>query len=313
VVLFLHGVEDGSSGQGYSREAFDAAHLGFGVQAHHGWLDDGWNVGAFYWNQFADEANPLDAEAKIWTAHGPRGMRYRLNDRTYGTALAPDTPVGELLYAAFLSALAGNTSRNIRLAGHSLGAELACYLGARIMEDCRAGLISDRYMIRRIAMIEPAWSPDCRAYLGDGDGRGDSPAGRVMAALEGMVRDWGGRNGFCFEVYSSTALEYLVENPVTQLSDMAGGTVRLRLDCFRAGEIKRRHRSAYLYYFASYSFAPPPECVARGGCARPTGDFAPSAATPDARVAERMGCGEAWEQAGGTDTFTPADDWFERR
>ncbi|PHQ80862.1 MAG: hypothetical protein COB66_03720 [Coxiella sp. (in: Bacteria)] len=36
----------------------------------------GWNVGVFYWNQFADEANVVDAEAKIYSAHGIMSMRW---------------------------------------------------------------------------------------------------------------------------------------------------------------------------------------------------------------------------------------------
>ncbi len=32
------------------------------------WLDGGWNVGIFYWNQLADEEMPQDTESKIWTS-----------------------------------------------------------------------------------------------------------------------------------------------------------------------------------------------------------------------------------------------------
>jgi hypothetical protein len=41
-----------------------------GVQA-------GYNVGIMYWNQFADEDEVKDAEAKIWTATGTRAMRWK--------------------------------------------------------------------------------------------------------------------------------------------------------------------------------------------------------------------------------------------
>ena len=43
------------------------------------WKADGWNVAIFYWNQMADEDEVKDAEAKIWSTNGPKGMRYRLN------------------------------------------------------------------------------------------------------------------------------------------------------------------------------------------------------------------------------------------
>lgn len=32
------------------------------------WIQAGWNVGAFYWNQYADEELPQDTECKIWTS-----------------------------------------------------------------------------------------------------------------------------------------------------------------------------------------------------------------------------------------------------
>jgi hypothetical protein len=41
------------------------------------WIAAGWNIGVFHWEQFADEGEVKDAEAKIWTATGPRAMRWR--------------------------------------------------------------------------------------------------------------------------------------------------------------------------------------------------------------------------------------------
>jgi len=92
-----------------------------GTDTAAGWINAGWNVGIFVWNQFSDETTGvsgawfgdgpppqgvLDAEAKIWTANGPRGMRWRDWDDDdpfpipdgYSDA-PPGTPsAGELFY-----------------------------------------------------------------------------------------------------------------------------------------------------------------------------------------------------------------------
>ncbi len=57
-VIYIHGWQNGSSQRG-SRETFNYkqndATYGIDVNAADAWISAGWNIGIFYWNQFADE------------------------------------------------------------------------------------------------------------------------------------------------------------------------------------------------------------------------------------------------------------------
>lgn len=54
------------------RETFNWFHndqvYGLDIDAADAWIDEGWNVGIFYWNYHADEETPQDSECKIWTS-----------------------------------------------------------------------------------------------------------------------------------------------------------------------------------------------------------------------------------------------------
>lgn len=104
-MILFHGWQNGSSQNGYNREGFYFSYAD--VQLAQAWKDKGWNVGLFYWNQFADEGEVKDAEAKIWSAQGPRGMRYRQSDGSYSTLQSSDllTPQNqvETMYADIMT------------------------------------------------------------------------------------------------------------------------------------------------------------------------------------------------------------------
>ena len=122
-VIYFHGWQNGSSADGYSRENFEFEDIDQNTAK--AWKDNGWNVGIFHWGQFADESEVKDAEAKMWSKNGPQGMRYRLSDGSYSTQQSPNKSVGQIAFEQITTALASNTSGNIRFAGHSLGNQLA--------------------------------------------------------------------------------------------------------------------------------------------------------------------------------------------
>ena len=70
-VIYVHGFARRTTARRF-RETFNWAHndaaYGLDVNAADAWLDAGWNVGIFYWNQLADEEMPQDTESKIWTS-----------------------------------------------------------------------------------------------------------------------------------------------------------------------------------------------------------------------------------------------------
>ena len=76
-VIYVHGWEVGHTQRQY-REVFDYAFMGGPKQyLAEPWINDGWNVGVFYWNQFSDELLPGHAEAKIWTHRSVAKMRWK--------------------------------------------------------------------------------------------------------------------------------------------------------------------------------------------------------------------------------------------
>ena len=74
-VIFCHGWAL-ESAKFHARETFfwksNDPKYGLEVNTANAWIEDGWNVGIFYWSQLAAEPSVNDAEAKMWTAHGPK-------------------------------------------------------------------------------------------------------------------------------------------------------------------------------------------------------------------------------------------------
>ena len=84
-IIYVHGWQNGST-PNRSRETWDASDTGGpDLDLADAWRQDGYNVGILYWNQFADESEVKDAEAKIWTATGPRSMRWRKSNGSYSS------------------------------------------------------------------------------------------------------------------------------------------------------------------------------------------------------------------------------------
>jgi len=95
------------------------------------WLEKGWNYGIFYWDQFADERCLSDAELKIWmNPSRPQGLAWNSYNATskklarmhYDNSVAS---MGHLCAETLRFALRDFTGSDLRLAGHSIGAQLA--------------------------------------------------------------------------------------------------------------------------------------------------------------------------------------------
>lgn len=85
-IIYFHGWQPASGG---NKEGFNWDPPGSvnepPIQTLTEWKNNGWNVGIFFWNQFADEGTIWElagvyvsqAEAKIWSSQGPKGLRYK--------------------------------------------------------------------------------------------------------------------------------------------------------------------------------------------------------------------------------------------
>ena len=308
-VIYFHGWQNGSSADNYSRESFTFEDNGNSL-SHLGWKQRGWNVGIFYWNQFADEGEVKNAEAKLWSASGPKGMRYRLDDGSYSTAQSPNKSVGELAFEQITTALANNTSGNIRFAGHSLGNQLAVFTASQINDAVNSGTVSANVMPNRIALLDPFWSKNGKSYLGDqnGDGSHDWTGERTRWAISEMIAD----QDVAVEWYKSSAIYDLwIGDQNTPLEGIVNLN-HLRFWYLSATDIAGKHINARHWYFQSMGDAEPEEVTINWwGRRKTTGSDAASARTSDNRIRNMMGDDHQWDQVEGRYTAKTSDDQFE--
>lgn len=129
-----------------------------------------WNVAVFYWTPFADEYSSLgsvdDAEAKIYSATIRQKMRWaymKPGDTTLhycevgqSNCLMPTDAqghpkdVGDLAYEAIVNAIPSiNNQQEFRLAGQSLGAQLATVVAQRLADN------NPTLMPTRLVLLDP--------------------------------------------------------------------------------------------------------------------------------------------------------------
>lgn len=307
-VIYFHGWQSGSSEDNYDREDFEFSDVS--TNTIKAWKNQGWNVGIFHWNQFADESEVKDAEAKIWSANGPKGMRYRLDDGSYSTAQSPNQSVGDIAFEQVTTVLANNYSGNLRLVGHSLGNQLAVNVAKQINQGINAGTVSSSLAPTRIALLDPFWSQDGKSYLGDSNNDGDNDwTGEVTRwAIEGLITDqdvaveWY-KTSLIFDVWigdQNTALE----------SDVA--LINNRFWYLDSWDVVSKHVHARHWYFMSMATDAPEEVTINWwGKRSKTGYDAASASTSDYRIKIMMGDDNEWDQVEGRYTADPSDDQFE--
>lgn len=179
-LLITHGAQPGILASGGDR--FGTSE-GFGALLRV-WLALGWNVGVFYWTQFADEsiANFMRAEAKIWTPRYFNNMEYTYLPAGGGAVSVGDASlehdVSQLFVQHYVDhfhlaagtaqgargpqAPAGKRRRvypaEIRLAGHSLGAQLVTRVAWLLLQEPPNNPV-------RVELLDPVFSPFRQGYL----------------------------------------------------------------------------------------------------------------------------------------------------
>lgn len=300
-IIYIHGWQPNSTVSHY-RETFAYEVDGTVYDLAETWLNRGWNVGIFYWNQFADELDVRNAEAKIWSAEGRYGMRWRKQDGSYSTAgVPPGKSVGDLLAEAYCQAMAGYRGNNVRIAGHSLGNQLAVALARMIYERAAAGEIPANLVPKRVALLDPFWSNGAKDYL---NGRW---TGEVVREYVGFLAE----RGVVFEQYKSSAILDLGIGDKNRDLEKKTAYTRIYPWYIPAVDVAGRHNAAKFIYFQSFQNPPPVELqLFHPGQLLPTGKAAASAATPDERIREMMETGGHWEQVKGLYTVATDDDRF---
>lgn len=207
------------------------------------WREKGWNVGIVYWTQLADELEVKDAEAKIWTANGSKGMRWLSSDGKYR-----DSGLNEGLIDVFAKELIDKlddfSGEQLRITGHSLGSQLALGVSLRLHES----LIPSELQPQRVALLDPFSSNDPKSYL-NGDWVGEEMRD-ILAELSDR--------GVAVEAYRSSAVAstLIIGDANNELLNATAFT-ELRPWYFNSVQIAQKHSAAIWHYFWSFDFNPP--------------------------------------------------------
>ena len=300
-MIYFHGWQLGSSEDNFRREGFyfedgDVNTVQF-------WKNKGWNVAIFYWNQFADEVEVKDAEAKIWSVNGPRNMRYRQSNGNYSTLQSPSTDVANLAANQIKIALNLNTSNNVRFAGHSLGAQLASRTAMIISNDVNKGDISTGLKVDRLELLDPFWSAGGKSYLNN-EWTGENSRGHINTMIN--------RDNLAVTWYNSSLITDIgIGDRNNDLQDMVAYQ-SVRPWYVNAIDVAAKHTNVRHSYFWSINFDAPREVTINFfNRRRGTGNVAASATTEIARIRNMMGDDNEWDQVEGRFTPTPEDDEFE--
>ncbi|CAE7672310.1 TTL1 [Symbiodinium sp. CCMP2456] len=168
---------------------------GGGQHLVNSWLDEGWNVGFFYWDQFADEECVRDAEQKLW--FDKRAAYYR----NYHEEL-DELSVADMCALSVKKAMGTFDGSQVRFVGHSLGAQLAVRCASMLhVEDHPAAP-------HRVSLLEPYFTRhshvllNCHGQITADPGLGDF-AERLT--VEYVMNMWKTK-GVVTDVYKSSLL-----------------------------------------------------------------------------------------------------------
>lgn len=300
-VIYFHGWQSGMAEDDYSLEDFYFDDVD--ANTAKAWKDQGWNVGIYHWGQFADESELKDAEAKIWSVQGDKGMRYCLDDGSYSTVQSPDGSLGDLAFKHITTSLKGNYSGDIRFVGHSLGNQLAVVVAKNINEGVNDGSISDSLMPGRVDLLDPFWSQGDKNYL-----TGDWTGERVRSYIEDMISD---QNTAVTWYKTSAIFDLWVGDQNTDLEKHVA-LINNRFWYLSSVAIADKHVHARKWYFMSMAYDAPEEVTINWwGKRSKTGFDAASAASSDDLIRTMMNDDEQWDQVEGRYTADPSDDQFE--
>lgn len=264
----------------------------------------GWNVGAFYWREYA-ALSYKEAERAIWNSDGIGGNK-----------AVSDMLVDEYKYIM----RNGYGHQEIRLAGHSFGSQVVLSAGAKIMT---ATDLASNEKPDRIALIDPALSN--RTVLNGkeaavlGNEKADVILGHNVALEYYRVSEANFGIQLQTNVFDNTAIHQLRQK--SAFAELEPWFVN-GISPFNAGA---KHVAAPYLYMESMRNELHQEvtiggwvckwifCTWDATLRKDTGRHALTAATPTAEVKIHTGANYYWEQVEGRRTDLTHDDKFERK
>ncbi len=244
-LVYVHGWQKGSSKADFGRECPFFINSKFIKQLNTAtlWKNKGWNIAIFYWSQFADEGEVKDAQAKVYKADNDRkDMRYSIRNATYKYYLNNTKTMTELFYDNYTQVFSGY-SGEIRMAGHSLGNQLATSLMYKISTNVKNGVISSTYMPKRLAILDPFFSNSSEAACGN------RYPGEVCRT---WIKEMLPRDKFAFEYYKSSMLGGLIGDENKDERKMA---TFIKLNPTFMGTFDQADQHCYAYAWYTMSIA----------------------------------------------------------
>lgn len=301
-LIYVHGWQNGSS-QNQNRETMNWKNAnGPDLDLAASWLAAGYNVGILYWNQFADEGEVKDAEAKIWTHSYSRsgttiGMRWRNSSGVYSTTLPTaiqNKNITDIFFDVYKQALNGYTGSHVRIAGHSLGHQIAVHLSRKLSDAAQAAQINSKLVPKRVVLLDAWSSNDGKSYLGN------KWVGEVLRTHVSTLKS----RGILFESYRSSgvASNGMVGDSNNGMHNMCA-FVELKPWYFGTFDFENKHKAAVWHYLWSHSFGTP-SIVG-------SSDIGQSASTSDSRINTLMNGTKKLVHKDGVYSKTPQDDTYE--
>jgi len=291
--IYVHGWQSGTV-EALERPTFDRRNAGGDEEdLSQYWLDKGYNIGILYWNQFADEDEVKDAEAKIYTVNGEQNMRWKSADGLYHDG--PSETVTQLLFESIRDNMSTFSNEHFRIAGHSLGNQLALLIAEKLNVAVKNGLNAN-LLPDRVALLDPFYSKGDKDYLA-----GDTIADATNDAVDALKS-----SDVIIEAYRSslTGSSGLAGDKNTRLLNKTAFS-ELRPWYLLPWQIATKHSAAATWYFWSMAFPERQFSV--------DSEYAPSAATDDTTTRELMKANFGARQIEGVYSNTPEDDMFEYR
>lgn len=300
-VIYIHGWNN-EVVKNNNRETFNPKADGIGmdldVNCADLWIDKGWNIGIFYWTQFADEKSVKDVEAKIWTDNGSKNLRWKNSNLDYENYDGTEKSIAEIFVNEYISAMKDFKGEEIRIVGHSLGAQVSINAARLIENNISSGNISDKLRPDRIALLDPFWSKGNKSYLNN------RTTGSVCCEIVRYLK----LEGIIFETYKTSILnECWIGDSNLEMRKLTAFT-KLSLDFISIFDQSARHCAAKDWYFYSFGFNPPVETINGVN----TGKSAISASTSTKRLREEENSGYVWYQDKGKEEMSVAYDTYEK-
>ncbi|MEX2962039.1 hypothetical protein [Microbulbifer sp. TYP-18] len=289
-LIYVHGWQPGTTVDNYRENFYGGDYGGPNVDTAVSWLNEGYNVGIFYWNQFADELEVKYAEAKIWVPNGPKNMRYLLSNGIYQN-YSTLSSMSELMSDEIASVMSSFSGSRFVIAGHSLGSQMALTVAEDLTDSVNANSINSNLLPDRVSLLDPFHSNGAKSYLND------RWPGEVTRDIVDKLK----ANNIAIDAYRSSAATstiFIGDENIGLLNKVA--FVELKPWYFWAWQQTEKHIAAKWHYLWSHAFSPTD--------LKDSGEDGLSASTSDTRVRILMNKDFRLVQDQGEYSRTPEDD-----